>query len=146
VTSADPLEAPATLPSGRVRRARAITVILLTVFLLAGLYAVLRSSLREQFDPPRTRTYRIRIEGQRLASGPARLEAMQGDSIALTVTSDRAGTLHVHEYEQHIVIDLLPGREATSSFIADRAGRFGIHLIGADGSHAEVGAVEVRPR
>jgi hypothetical protein len=34
----------------------------------------------------------------------------------------------------------------TSSFTADRAGRFGIHLIGADGSHAEVGAVEVLPR
>jgi hypothetical protein len=62
------------------------------------------------------------------------------------VTSDRAGTLHVHEYEQHIVIDLLPGREATSSFTADRAGRFGVHLIGADGSHAEVAAVEVSPR
>ena len=141
-----PTNAPATPSAGRVRRARAITVIVATVCLLAGLYAVFRSNLREQLDPPQTRTYRLRIEGQRLASGPARLQAIQGDTIALTVTSDRAGTLHVHEYEQHIVIDLLPGREATSSFTADRAGRFGVHLIGADGSHAEVAAVEVSPR
>lgn len=79
-------------------------------------------------------------------SAPAVLEAIQGDSITLVVTSDRAATLHVHEYEQHIVIDLEPDREVASSFTADRAGRFGVHFIGADGSHAEVAAVEVQPR
>jgi hypothetical protein len=125
---------------------RAVAVIVVTVLLLGGMYAVFRSSLRPQPDPPRTRTYRLQIEGLRLASGPPRLEATEGDTIALIVTADRAGTLHVHEYEQHIVIDLQPGREATSSYTADRAGRFGVHLMGADGSHAEVAAVEVRPR
>lgn len=146
MTSADHVESPATPRSGGVRRGRALTVIVVTVCLLAGMYAVFRSSVRQQPDPPRTRAYRLQIEGHRLASGPSRLEATEGDSIALTVTADRAGTLHVHEYEQHIVIDLQPGREMTSSFTADRAGRFGVHLIGADGSHAEVAAVEVAPR
>ena len=146
MASANHVESPATPRSGGVRRGRALTVTVVTVCLLAAMYVAFRSSVKQQPEPPRTRTYRIRIEGLRLASGPARLVATQGDSIALTVTADRAGTLHVHEYEQHIVIDLQPGREMTSSFTADRPGRFGVHLIGADGSHAEVAAVEVLPR
>ena len=132
--------------SARFHRARAINVAAVTVLLLAAMYVAFRSTAGHQPQQPQTRTYRIRIEGQRLRSGPSRLEAIQGDSIALIVTSDRAGTLHVHEYEQHIVIELAPGREMTSSFTADRTGRFGVHLIGADGAHSEVAAVEVLPR
>jgi hypothetical protein len=110
------------------------------------MYLVFRRVAQEPPTEPQARTYRLRIEGQRLASGPARIEAIQGDVITLVVSSDRAGTLHVHEYEQHIVIDLTPGDEMASSFTADRAGRFGVHVIGADGTHSEVAAVEVRPR
>jgi hypothetical protein len=117
-----------------------------TALALVAMYAAFRWAARDQPYEPQTRTYRIAIEGLRLVSGAARLQAVQGDTITLVVTSNRPGTLHVHEYEQHLVIELVPGREATSSFTADRAGRFGVHLIGADGSHAEVAAVEVLPR
>jgi len=125
---------------------RAISVTVVTILLLGAMYVVFRPTDGHRTSRPQSRTYRLRIEDERLASGPLVIEAIEGDSIALAVTSNRTGTLHVHEYEQHIVIDLEPGRETASSFIADRAGRFGVHLIGADGSHAEVAAVEVQPR
>ena len=126
--------------------ARALAVTAITVVLLGAMYIVFRRTTGHAPGPPQSRTYRLRLDDHRLMSGPAVLEAIQGDSITIVVTSNRAATLHVHEYEQHIVIDLEPGRESSSRFIADRAGRFGVHLIGADGAHAEVAAVEVQPR
>jgi hypothetical protein len=125
---------------------RGVTVTAVTVVVLVAMYVAFKGAAGHGPGRPQLRTYHLRIEDQRRASGPGILEAVQGDSIALVVTSNRTGTLHVHEYEQHIVMDLEPGRETTASFTADRAGRFGIHLIGADGSHAEVAAVEVQPR
>ena len=125
---------------------RAVTVTAVTICLLAALYVAFSAVASRGTTQPQSRTYRLRLEDQRLVSGPGLVEAIQGDSINLVITSNRAGTLHVHEYEQHLVIDLIPGRETASSFTADRAGRFGVHLIGADGAHAEVAVVEVQPR
>ena len=146
MASADHVESRATPRSGGVRRGRALTVTVVTVCLLAAMYVAFRSSVKQQPEPPRTRTYRIRIEGLRLASGPARLVATQGDSIALTVTADRAGTLHVHEYEQQFVVPLNSGEEATTTFTAGRAGRFAVHVMGIDPTHPEVAAIQVHPR
>jgi hypothetical protein len=126
---------------------RAVTVTAVTIFLLGALYVAVRGIAgRGAAQPPQTRTYRLRLEDQRLVSGARLIEAIQGDSINLIITSNRAGTLHVHEFEQHLVIDLIPGKEMTSSFTADRAGRFGVHLIGPEGAYAEVAVVEVQPR
>ena len=125
---------------------RAAGVTVATAVLLGAMYVAIERTAAPRPSRPQARTYRLEIEERRLVSGPPVLEAIQGDSITLVVISNRAATLHVHEYEQHIVIDLEPGREATSSFTADRAGRFGVHFIGADGAHAEVAAVEVQPR
>ena len=134
-------------PDASLRRGARVTVILaVTLCSLVALYFAFQSVARQPAGEPMSRTYRLRIEDQRLASGPARLVAIEGDSITLMVTSNRQETLHVHEYEQHLVIELTPGREMTSSFSADRAGRFGVHLIGIDGSHAQVAVVEVLPR
>jgi hypothetical protein len=125
--------------------ARALAVTAITAVLLGAMYIVFRTTGHAP-APPQSRTYRLRLDDHGLTSGPAVLEAVLGDSITIVVTSNRAGTLHVHEYEQHIVIDLEPGRESSGRFTADRAGRFGVHLIGADGAHAQVAAVEVQPR
>jgi hypothetical protein len=129
-----------------VMPSRAVVVTAVTLVLLGAMYAVFKGAAGHRTSPPQERTYRLRIEDQRLTSGPAILEAVQGDSVTLIVTSNRKTVLHVHEYEQHLVMELEPGHETTATFIADRSGRFGIHLIGPDGSHAEVAAVEVQPR
>lgn len=128
------------------RRSRVLVIAAVTLGSLVALYFAFQSLARQAAREPTTWTYRLRLENQRVTSGPARLTAVEGDSITLVVTSNRHETLHVHEYEQHLVVELTPGREMTSSFTAERAGRFGVHLIGADGAHAEVAVVEILPR
>jgi hypothetical protein len=125
---------------------RRIVVVALTAAALASSYALFRAGASAGTSAPEARTFELVIENRQLALGPPVLEAREGDSITLAVTSDTAGTLHVHEYEQHIVLDLVPGQDAVSTFVADRAGRFGVHLIWADGSHNQVASVEVQPR
>jgi hypothetical protein len=126
--------------------ARRVLVVVLTAAALASSYALFRAGASAGPGAPANRTFRLVIEDRRLVAGPPVLEALEGDSITLTVAADIAGTLHVHEYEQHIVMDLVPGRDAVSTYVADRAGRFGVHLIWADGSHNQIASVEVRPR
>jgi hypothetical protein len=125
---------------------RAVIVTAVTIVVLAAMYGAFRAAAIGGAMPPQSRTYHLRLEDQRLVSGSGLIEAIQGDSITLVITSNRAGTLHVHEYEQHLVIELSPGGETASTFTADRAGRFGVHLISPEGAHAEVAAVEVQPR
>ena len=124
---------------------RAVVVGLPTVALLTAMYTGFqRLALPSQ--PPQARTYRLQFEGNRLISGPAVLVAGQGDTITLLVTSDSPAVLHLHEHEQAVVLDLVPGREASSRFTASPAGRFGVHLIGSNGSFAEVAVLQVWPR
>ncbi len=72
--------------------------------------------------------------------------ATEGDTVTLRVVSNRRGVVHLHEHEQQIVLELEPGREASGSFDATLAGRFGVHLVGHDGSFTEVAALQVMPR
>ena len=48
------------------------------------------------------------------------LDVVEGDVVTLSVLSDSPATLHVHEYEQQVVVPLAPGDEATTTFIAER--------------------------
>jgi hypothetical protein len=115
-----------------------------TVAALAALYFVLA---RGPSGPdPGPKTYRIVLRDGHLASSPAVLDAVEGDSITLSVTSDKAATLHIHEYEQQVVLPLEPDKEATAAFTAERAGRFPVHVIGIDAWHPEVAAIQVHPR
>jgi hypothetical protein len=127
-------------------RQRRPAIVALTVAALGSTYALFRAGASAGTSGPEERIFRLVIENRQLAKGPAVLEAFEGDSITLSVAADTAGTLHVHEYEQHLVMELAPGQEAVSTFVPDRAGRFGVHLIWADGSHNQVASVEVRPR
>jgi hypothetical protein len=125
---------------------RRLVVVVLTAAALASSYALFRAGAIAGPSAPESRAFHFVIERSQLVAGPAVIAAIEGDSITLTVTSDQAGTLHVHEYEQHIVMELVPGRDAVSTYVADRVGRFGVHLIWADGSHNQIASVEVRPR
>jgi hypothetical protein len=126
-------------------RRRTVAIPAITLFLLGVLYVSFRVTARVPARAPQRLTFHLQITDQRLTSGAAVLPAVQGDVITLVVTSNHADTLHVHEYEQHLVIPLEPDREMTSSFTADRAGRFPVHLIGPHGEFVEIAAVEVQP-
>ena len=130
-----------------MRRAlsRALGVGLATVVLLSIMYLGFRR-LAPPSPPRQARTYRLQFENDRLVAGPAILMATQGDTVTLRVVSNRRGVLHLHEHEEAIVLELEPGREATGSFNARLAGRFGVHLVGGDGAFTEVAALQVMPR
>ena len=115
-----------------------------TLVALVGLYfALARGSGGPEPGP---KTYRLVLHDGRLVSSPAVLDAVEGDVITLSVTSDKAATLHIHEYQQQVVLPLVPDEEATAAFTAERAGRFPVHVIGIDAWHPEVAAIEVHPR
>jgi hypothetical protein len=125
---------------------RAVAVTVGTVALLAMMYVGFQRMAVHGVPPLQSRTFRLQIEDGRLVSRPAVLEAFQGDVITLRVTSNRPAVFHVHEYEQHVVLDLRPGEEHVATFKADAAGRFGVHLVGEGASFAEIAAMQVQPR
>jgi hypothetical protein len=126
-------------------RYRAIVSLGVAVLLLGALYLLFKNSLTEPTpSEPYPRTYRLTIRDQRLVRGPQVLAATQGDPITLIITSDHAGTLHVHGYEKEIV--LTPDHETTLAFTADRVGRYGVDFHGPDHTRAELSALEVQPR
>src|SRR5262245_11145782 len=106
---------------------------------LVGLYFVLP---RDTGPAPGPKTFRIVLHDGRLVSFPAVLDVVEGDAITLSVRSDQAATLHIHEYEQQVVLPLEPDKDATAVFTAERAGRFPVHVIGIDAWHPEVAAIQ----
>lgn len=124
---------------------RALFVGLPTVALLSALYVGFARTAPPA--PPRqSRTYRLQFENDRLVAGPSILIATEGDHVTLRILSNRPGVIHLHEHEQQLVLELEPGQEASGSFEATLAGRFGVHLVGQDGAFTEVAALQVMPR
>lgn len=125
-------------------RPAAIVSVSVTVLLLWGLYFVFRNSAAELGEGPHSRTYRLSIEDQRLDVESIVFTARQGDAVTLRITTDRAGSVHVHAYQKEVV--LRPDGEVTLTLTTPHAGRYPVHLHGEDGSHLEVAALEVHPR
>jgi hypothetical protein len=111
---------------------------------LGGVYALFSRFSSGPAEGPKS--FRIVLQKGRLVSSPPVLDAVEGDEVTLSVLSDQAATLHVHEYEQQFVVPLSPNTVATASFTAARAGRFPVHVIGIDALHPEVAAIQVHPR
>jgi heme/copper-type cytochrome/quinol oxidase subunit 2 len=123
--------------------ARAIVPAAIAILVLAGLYLFFRASGDGDL-PSEPRAYQLTILGERVTSGPTVLKARQGEPITIAVTTDSAGMISIHGYDQ--MVDVQPGQPVTLAFTADRAGRYSLDLHGADNSHAEVAALEVQPR
>jgi hypothetical protein len=115
------------------------------VLLLASLYVALRNSTAgPPSGPPQARAYHLSIRGERLVSGPELITATEGNTVTLFVTADRAAALHIHGYEQEMVLD--PAAETTLTFTSNRAGRYGRRLHRAEHGYIEVAALEVKPQ
>lgn len=82
-----------------------------------------------------------RIEGGKLASGPAIVRAQQGQALQLSFVSDHADEVHLHGYD--LPLKLTAGVPATLEFKAEHSGRFELELHHA---HLEVAVIEVLPR
>lgn len=68
----------------------------------------------------------IEVRGGQVRGGAKRVQADVGDTVALTVTSDVADTVHVHGYD--LEEPVAPEEPATLAFTADIPGVFEVEL------------------
>ena len=76
---------------------------------------------------------------------PEAINVCKGQEVTLEITSEEAGELHLHGYDDEAPgIAVEPGDTATFHFTATRAGQFPIELHDEEtGSEAEVGLLTV---
>ncbi|WP_424214532.1 hypothetical protein ACN20G_22040 [Streptomyces sp. BI20] len=72
--------------------------------------------------PAVDRTVTIGVRDGKVTPAPGRTNLTKGQRVALTVTSDRADTLHVHGYDKELALPA--GRPATLVLTVDRTGLF----------------------
>jgi hypothetical protein len=120
-----------------------------TAVALVGLYIGTKHFFSiEGVAAEQSRVYRLDI-GESCLNGTAEaplFEAREGDRVVLAVTSLYSGEFYLHGLERET--RLVPGSETTITFTAAHAGRYYLHLHGADENHphAEVAVLEVAPR
>jgi FtsP/CotA-like multicopper oxidase with cupredoxin domain len=120
---------------------RALTVALLVLLALAGLFFVLRpdGSSGSAADGSREQTFDLVIEDGAMI--PDEIEVEEGDRVTLRLTSEAPVEVHLHGYD--LEREVSPGETATLSFEAELTGRFEIedHETGT-----ELGVLLVQPR
>jgi len=80
------------------------------------------------------------LAGERL--DPEAIDVCKGQELTLTITSERAGEIHIHGYEKEM--DVEAGDTATSTFSTTLAGQFHIELhTPNNGPETEVGILTV---
>jgi hypothetical protein len=116
---------------------RAAIVIVVVVLVLGGLFFLLRPDTPS--SAPQDRKFDASIKGGEMS--PAEFSAEEGDSVTLSVKSDRPMELHLHGYDVEKEVE--PGRTAKLHLEADLTGRFEIE---DHESEKELGVLQVRPR
>jgi hypothetical protein len=82
------------------------------------------------------------LSGDRL--DPEALDVCKGQEVTIKITSQRAGDLHLHGYDEEAPeVAVEPGDTATLTFTAARAGQFVIELHTSDEGEIEVGLLTV---
>lgn len=127
------------------RHARAILWFGAAIVLLIALYFGLELTLKvPTTEGPKHHNYHLSVSASNGVGPLPIFEVKQGDSVTLTVSSDRPGSVHVHGYEKEVVLN--PGGNASLTFTAGRAGRFAVHLHDPDATMQGLAALEVQPR
>jgi len=82
------------------------------------------------------------LSGDRL--DPEALDVCKGQQVTIEITSQRAGDLHLHGYDEEAPeVAVEPGDTATFAFTAARAGQFVIELHTSNEGEIEVGLLTV---
>lgn len=83
------------------------------------------------------------LTGDRL--DPESIDVCKGQQVTIKITTQRAGELHLHGYDQEVPeVSVEPGDTATLTFTATRSGQFVIELHTPDqGPEIEVGLLTV---
>lgn len=113
-----------------------IVAVVVAIFLVAGGYLIFRNSASGQAQQL---TFTLKVQGDKMS--PDKLTAHQGDTLTLSVTSDREEEIHLHGYD--LGFNPRPGRTDTKAFKADKTGSFEIEI---EESKQHLGVLEVLPR
>lgn len=112
-------------------------ILLVTVLMLVGLFVVARPRLTG--GAPEARTIPVVVRAGVMT--PAEIAVTEGDSITLSITSDRTFNFHLHGYD--LERDIAPGAATTLTFPATLTGRFEVE---DEGAGAPLGVLIVSPR
>jgi hypothetical protein len=121
----------------RTSAARLALVAFIGVLLAGVLY------FTPKLAPATHKSFTLVLKSKALASGPSLITVNQDDTVTLNVKSDQEGRLMVHGYEKEIAVTA--GDEARLTFVADKSGRYFLHLHEGD-EHIEISQIEVLPR
>lgn len=88
--------------------------------------------------------YNLNLIEQDASTVPPTISVREGDRVTLRVLSAEPGELMIHGMNRSA--KLIPGREASLRFSADRSGRYFLHIHDSNDSHKEVAVIEVAPR
>lgn len=113
----------------------AIVVAVLVIF--AGVGAVL--IFGNQGPPPQQRLIQVTVTGD--AMSPGELQANEGDTLTVSVSTDKYEEIHLHGYDKHFFPS--PGQPATLTFAADKTGNFVIEI---EATSTPLGLLDVKPR
>ncbi len=98
-----------------------------TLVTLAILYVGLRTWIGEREAPVAAQpTYNLVIAAPRPDEAMTLLPAKQNQTVTLRIRSDRAGEVHVHGYDQNVVVTA--GSEVVLSVVTKASGLYPIHL------------------
>lgn len=128
-----------------------ILLIVLPILAVIALFLAIKPQSNTSTQPGRqesqsqqqqqVKTFTLELRGNELVSGDDVLQIAQGDEVRIEVTSDTAGSVHLHGYDK--VLKLRPNTPAEISFKAERAGRFEAEL---EDISKTIFALEVQPK
>lgn len=81
----------------------------------------------------------VTVRGGQVVEGASRQRATLNQPVTIRVTSDAADQVHVHGYEK--LVEVVPGRAAEVTFVANIPGVFEVEL---ERSHRLLFTLEVR--
>ena len=86
---------------------------------------------------PQHQTIKLIITDGKINIGREQLKVLQGDTVTLSVTSDKHGVFHLHGYDHEVTVN--PGTETELTFDASATGSFNFtfHVDGGTTSHME---------
>jgi hypothetical protein len=113
----------------------AIVAAVLIIFAAVGAVLV----FGDQGAPPQQRLFQLTVSGTTMS--PSRVQANEGDTLTVSVTSDKYEEIHLHGYDKHFFPSA--GQPATLTFPAALTGNFVIEI---EATSTPLGLLDIVPR
>jgi plastocyanin len=132
----------------KLERMKPVTFVILAVVILGGAFFIFSPQKQSATNTPlatatttQAKVFELVVTGRKLVSGPATLQATEGDTVTIKITVDEDTELHLHGYDKHV--DLTKNQPGELTFTANLTGRFSYEL---EESKTDIGTLEVSPK